>query len=171
MRFGSDCTKWTRNAGCWSIRSSLHQEDDCIKIVHEQASNLTKNLVTCARMIPHKSKRGAAALARLKVYEGIPPPYDKIKRMVIPDALKWVFLFNLFSSLMFSRIVISFAVLVLPFPHFSYDFRVLRLQMGHKYCLMGQLSSEVGWNHYDTIRVSLPFSMFFLLLIFRWCRK
>lgn len=40
------------------------------------------------RMIPHKTKRGAAALARLKVFEGIPPPYDKIKRMVVPDALK-----------------------------------------------------------------------------------
>ncbi|KAK7820981.1 60s ribosomal protein l13a-3 [Quercus suber] len=39
-------------------------------------------------MIPHKTKRGAAALARFKAYEGIPPPYDKIKRMVIPDALK-----------------------------------------------------------------------------------
>ena len=70
-------------------------------------------------MIPHKTKRGEAALARLKVYEGVPPPYDKIKRMVIPDALK-----------------------------------VLRLQAGHKYCLLGRLSSEVGWNHYDTIRVS-----------------
>lgn len=42
----------------------------------------------CHRMIPHKTKRGEAALARLKVYEGVPPPYDKIKRMVIPDALK-----------------------------------------------------------------------------------
>lgn len=68
-------------------------------------------------MIPHKTKRGAAALARLKAYEGIPPPYDKMKRMVIPDALK-----------------------------------VLRLQAGHKYCLLGRLSSEVGWNHYETIK-------------------
>lgn len=33
-------------------------------------------------------------------------------------------------------------------------YRVLRLQAGHKYCLLGQLSSEVGWNHYDTIKVS-----------------
>lgn len=41
------------------------------------------------RMIPHKTKRGAAALARLKAYEGVPPPYDKTKRMVIPDALKY----------------------------------------------------------------------------------
>lgn len=40
------------------------------------------------RMIPHKTKKGEAALARLKAYEGIPPPYDKKKRMVIPDALK-----------------------------------------------------------------------------------
>ncbi|KAK6914276.1 Ribosomal protein L13 [Dillenia turbinata] len=69
------------------------------------------------KMIPHKTKRGAAALARLKAYEGVPPPYDKMKRMVIPDALK-----------------------------------VLRLQAGHKYCLLGRLSKEVGWSHYDTIR-------------------
>ena len=40
------------------------------------------------------------------------------------------------------------------------DFRVLRLQAGHKYCLLGRLSSEVGWNHADTIRGSF-FQMFF----------
>ena len=45
---------------------------------------------TVRGMIPHKTKRGAAALARFKAYEGIPPPYDKTKRMVIPDALKSV---------------------------------------------------------------------------------
>ncbi|THU49444.1 hypothetical protein C4D60_Mb06t09630 [Musa balbisiana] len=73
---------------------------------------------TIRGMIPHKTKRGAAALARLKAYEGVPPPYDKIKRMVIPDALK-----------------------------------VLRLQPGHRYCLLGRLSSEVGWNYYDTVKV------------------
>ncbi|KAL6637878.1 hypothetical protein ACP70R_025450 [Stipagrostis hirtigluma subsp. patula] len=72
---------------------------------------------TIRGMIPHKTKRGEAALARLKTYEGVPPPYDRTKRMVIPDALK-----------------------------------VLRLQPGHKYCLLGQLSKEVGWNYYDTIR-------------------
>jgi len=68
-------------------------------------------------MIPHKTKRGEAALARLKTYEG----YDRTKRMVIPDALK-----------------------------------VMRLQPGHKYCLLGELSKEVGWNYHDTIRVSTP---------------
>jgi hypothetical protein len=45
-------------------------------------------LLCFCRMIPHKTKRGAAALERLKAFEGIPAPYDKIKRMVIPDALK-----------------------------------------------------------------------------------
>ncbi|CAN6196664.1 unnamed protein product [Urochloa humidicola] len=68
-------------------------------------------------MIPHKTARGEAALARLQAFDGVPPPYDRTKRMVIPDALK-----------------------------------VLRLQKGHKYCLLGDLSKEVGWNYQDTIR-------------------
>eukprot|EP00741_Cyanophora_paradoxa_P004306 tig00000792_g4180.t1 len=43
---------------------------------------------TIRGMIPHKTKRGAAALERLKAFEGVPPPYDKMKRMVIPAALR-----------------------------------------------------------------------------------
>ena len=39
-------------------------------------------------MVPHKTSRGAAAINRLKVFEGIPFPYDQKKRMVIPQALK-----------------------------------------------------------------------------------
>jgi large subunit ribosomal protein L13Ae len=39
-------------------------------------------------MTPHKTARGAAALQRLKVFEGIPYPYDGKKRMVVPEALK-----------------------------------------------------------------------------------
>ena len=43
----------------------------------------------CLRgMLPHKLPRGAAALGKLKVFEGIPFPYDQKKRMVIPDALR-----------------------------------------------------------------------------------
>eukprot|EP00850_Spirogloea_muscicola_P019302 SM000188S03797 [mRNA] locus=s188:27538:28767:+ [translate_table: standard] len=72
---------------------------------------------TIRGMIPHKGKRGAAALERLKAFEGIPAPYDKMKRVVVPDALK-----------------------------------VLRLAPGHKFCLLGRLSSEVGWHHGDTIQ-------------------
>ncbi|EFE35515.1 uncharacterized protein ARB_05557 [Trichophyton benhamiae CBS 112371] len=39
-------------------------------------------------MIPHKTARGAAAMERLKVFEGIPEPYDKKKRVVVPQALR-----------------------------------------------------------------------------------
>lgn len=45
---------------------------------------------TVRGMLPHKTKRGQAALERLKVLDGIPPPYDKKKRMVVPAALKVV---------------------------------------------------------------------------------
>jgi len=63
-------------------------------------------------MLPHKSKRGASALHRLKTFEGIPPPYDRRKRLVCPEAL-----------------------------------RVTHLKPGAKFCSLGRLSSEVGWNY------------------------
>lgn len=59
-------------------------------------------------MVPHKTPRGAAALERLKCFEGVPHPYDKVKRLVVPAALK-----------------------------------VLRLQHGHRYCKVGDLSAQV----------------------------
>ena len=43
---------------------------------------------TVRGMIPHKTERGKDALKRLQTFEGVPPPYDKKKRMVIPAALK-----------------------------------------------------------------------------------
>jgi len=39
-------------------------------------------------MLPHKTPRGAAALAHFKALEGVPQPYDKVKKVVIPDALR-----------------------------------------------------------------------------------
>merc|ERR1739838_992876 len=39
-------------------------------------------------MLPHKTPRGKEALDRMKVFEGIPSPYDKKKRMVVPSCLK-----------------------------------------------------------------------------------
>lgn len=41
-------------------------------------------------MLPHKTARGAAALGRLKVFEGIPAPYDTTKKQYIPDAMRCV---------------------------------------------------------------------------------
>ncbi len=39
-------------------------------------------------MLPHKTARGAAAMARLKVFEGVPEPWAAAKRMVVPAALR-----------------------------------------------------------------------------------
>lgn len=39
-------------------------------------------------MVPRKTKRGEEALGRLKAFEGVPPDYAKVKRMVVPDALR-----------------------------------------------------------------------------------
>lgn len=41
-------------------------------------------------MLPHKLAKGAAALGKLKVFEGVPAPYDTKKRQVVPDALRCV---------------------------------------------------------------------------------
>jgi len=43
---------------------------------------------TVRGMIPHKTERGAKAMERLKTFEGVPPPYDHKKRMVVPQALR-----------------------------------------------------------------------------------
>ncbi|KAE8745889.1 hypothetical protein FOCC_FOCC007407 [Frankliniella occidentalis] len=43
---------------------------------------------TVRGMLPHKTPRGQAASHRLKCYEGIPPPYDKRKHLVVPGALR-----------------------------------------------------------------------------------
>jgi len=43
---------------------------------------------TLRGMLPHKSPRGAAAMTRLRCFDGMPFPYDHKKRMVVPSALK-----------------------------------------------------------------------------------
>ena len=43
---------------------------------------------TIRGMTPHKTARGAAAMGRLKTFEGVPHPYDQMKRLIVPEALK-----------------------------------------------------------------------------------
>jgi len=43
-------------------------------------------------MLPHKRARGQQALGRLQVFDGVPPPYDKVKRVVVPSALRFLHL-------------------------------------------------------------------------------
>merc|ERR1712226_1591722 len=39
-------------------------------------------------MLPHVWYRGSAAFQRVKAVEGIPDPFDQVKKMVVPDALR-----------------------------------------------------------------------------------
>ena len=71
---------------------------------------------TLRGMTSHKTARGAAALGRLKCFEGIPHPYDEKKRMVVPQALK-----------------------------------VLRIKNFRKFCVLGDLSSKVGWVRAEVV--------------------
>lgn len=41
-------------------------------------------------MVPHKTARGAAAMGRLKIFEGCPHPYSTQKKVVITNALRAV---------------------------------------------------------------------------------
>ncbi len=41
-------------------------------------------------MVPHKTYRGKNALSKLKVFEGVPPPYDKTQRVILPAALRYI---------------------------------------------------------------------------------
>ena len=55
-------------------------------------------------MLPHKTARGAAALNRLKCFEGVPPPFDKVCLLSIKsfrNALYYVLGVWLFTSLGF----------------------------------------------------------------------
>ena len=49
---------------------------------------------TVRGMLPHKFPRGAAALGRLKVFDGCPTPYDLKKKKVVPAALRLLRLKN-----------------------------------------------------------------------------
>lgn len=58
-------------------------EQSAIHTLPEESIQL-KNCVLLVGMIPHKTKRGAEAMNRLKVFDGVPPPYDKVSK------LKWL---------------------------------------------------------------------------------
>ena len=45
-------------------------------------------------MIPHKTKKGTAAMEKLKIFEGCPYPYSHKKKRCVPRALKVIRLKN-----------------------------------------------------------------------------
>ncbi|VDM41005.1 unnamed protein product [Toxocara canis] len=71
---------------------------------------------TVRGMLPHKTYRGKNALMRLKAFDGIPQPYDRVKRMVHPSSM-----------------------------------RHMALKPRRKYCTVGRLAHEVGWQYQDVV--------------------
>jgi len=60
-------------------------------------------------MIPHKTKRGQAALARLRVFDGIPSPYDKRRRVVVPTTMAMHLDLRSFSLLILTQLKNEFS--------------------------------------------------------------
>merc|ERR1712144_88861 len=53
---------------------------------HKSPSDMFMRVVR--GMLPHVWYRGSAAFQRVKCVEGIPDPFDQIKKVVVPDALR-----------------------------------------------------------------------------------
>lgn len=71
---------------------------------------------TVRGMLPHKTHRGKTALLKLRAFEGVPQPYDRQKRLVVPSAM-----------------------------------RQLALKPRRKFCTVGRLAHEVGWQYQNVI--------------------
>eukprot|EP00438_Fugacium_kawagutii_P023155 Skav208964 [mRNA] locus=scaffold1580:453601:460271:- [translate_table: standard] len=89
---------------------------------------------TIRGMVPHKTARGAAALDKLKTFEGIPHPYDRKKRMVVPGPQRRISVLLCHST---KRTTASRPSCL----------KVLRLRPERRFCRLGDLSKEVGWKH------------------------
>ncbi|MFH4978532.1 hypothetical protein AB6A40_005241 [Gnathostoma spinigerum] len=72
---------------------------------------------TVRGMLPHKTHRGMSALRRLRVFDGVPQPYDRVKLFVLPNAL-----------------------------------RHIALKPRRKYCTVGRLAHEVGWQYQGVVK-------------------
>merc|ERR1711998_103791 len=53
---------------------------------HKSPSDMFMRVVR--GMLPHVWFRGSAAFQRVKAVEGVPEPFDQIKKVVVPDALR-----------------------------------------------------------------------------------
>lgn len=90
-------------------------------------------------MLPHKTERGKQALRKLKAYEGIPPPYDRRKRVVVPGALRVI-------CLKPGRKVIKylFKSQVIRDQFLNFIYKSMRYYIGHVYN-----KTTIMWNHIE----------------------
>lgn len=78
----------TRNRVKYAQFRKLHMNTNPGKGPFHQKSPAMMVFRTIRGMVHQKTARGQAALARLSTFEGVPAPYDKQKRVVVPAALK-----------------------------------------------------------------------------------
>ena len=97
--------------------------------------------VACIKkgMVPHKTKRGKEALQKLKALEGIPAPYDKQKRMVVPSCLRAI---KLKPRRAVSRLLHS------SFESWKGFFKS---KINFQFCELSRISHEVGWKYQDVV--------------------
>ena len=114
-------------------------------------------------MVPHKTQRGQNALANLATYEGDPVPYDRMKRLVVPDALQAIrlqvltetyYMLSSLSTHILSKARSHLATIPLLTNLLNY-FILLHIgrlqQKGRRMCLLGSLAKEVGWGHGELV--------------------
>ncbi|KAM4879819.1 large ribosomal subunit protein uL13 isoform 1-T1 [Sylvia borin] len=137
---------------------------------------------TVRGMLPHKTKRGQAALERLKVFDGIPPPYDKRKRMVVPAALKIIRLKPTRKFAVLGRLAHEVGWkycdiygdfmgfwgflwdlgFLWDFWGFLWDFWGVLWVWGPQFAVLGRLAHEVGWKYCDIYGDFMGFWGFFV---------
>lgn len=72
----------------WAQFRKLHMNTNPSKGPYHYKSPAMMVWRTIRGMVHHMTARGQAALQRLSTFEGIPAPYDKQKRVVVPAALR-----------------------------------------------------------------------------------
>ncbi|KAL7574967.1 hypothetical protein ACA910_010786 [Epithemia clementina (nom. ined.)] len=78
----------TRNKIKYAQFRQLHMNTNPRRGPHHYRSPAAMVWRTIRGMVPHMTARGVAALKRLSTFEGIPAPFDKQERVVVPAALK-----------------------------------------------------------------------------------
>lgn len=78
----------TRNKVKYAQFRKLHMNTNPSKGPYHYKSPAMMVWRTIRGMVHHMTARGQAALKRLSTFEGIPAPYDKQTRVVVPAALR-----------------------------------------------------------------------------------
>merc|ERR1719266_3097282 len=77
---------WIRISGGSTTKLLLQELSSHPEGTHRAPCMVVKRMIR--GMLPNRAGRGTKAFARLSVYDGCPPPFDKQKKFKIPAAMK-----------------------------------------------------------------------------------